>query len=325
LSKSLVMRLKRTVIGSFPRLDEDDMKAFDAAVALQKRFGIDILSDGEQRGDMIVYLARAIPGLAVKNNMPKVVGKVTPPEHPEKVHKVADYFTLKKRYPDVTFKVTLTGPTTLAISCGSKGMTKDYKTYVDFELTKDIADALKAIVKPLIDSKAYVQIDEPIISQGFRDLKERIQLIDYVLDGADPSLCSTHICGWLGRQKVFQELVKLENLTVLSHAFSALQEIENIELLDRALFEDHGKKLGAGVISVSPLNEKDIETPEIVAKRIKTIVDIIGEENIAYVHPDCGLGATRKEYVEGILDGFYQGSNLYETQDLPSTNHGILR
>jgi len=307
------MRLRRTVIGSFPRLAEDDESAFGSAVALQRKYGIDLLSDGEQRGDMIIYLARAIPGLAVQGNVPRVVGKISPPEHPEKVHKVADYFALKKKYPELTFKTTLTGPTTLAISCGSKGLSKDYRSYVDFSLTKDLAEAVRAIAKPLIDARAYIQIDEPILSQGFRDLRERIGLMDYVLEGADPELCATHICGWLGRQPVLQELARLENLSVLSHAFSALQEKENVKLLSRQLFEESGKRLGAGVISVSPIHDCDIETPETVAKRIETISNIVGEENIAFLHPDCGLGATKKEYVEGILDAFQRGCNLYES------------
>lgn len=306
------MRFSRTVIGSFPRLAEDDEKAFDAAVALQRKYGIDLLSDGEQRGDMILYLARAIPGLAVQDGIPKVVGKISPPENPKKVQKVADYFMLREKYPDVKFKVTLTGPTTLAISCGSKGLSKDYKSYVDFSLTEDIAEAVKTIAKPLIEANAYIQIDEPILSQGFRDLKERIRLMDYILEGADPQLCATHICGWLGRQPVLQELSKLENITVLSLAFSALQEKENVKLLSRKLFEESGKKLGAGVISVSPIHENDIETPETVARRIETIARIVGEENIAFLHPDCGLGATRKEYVEGILDAFRKGCDLYD-------------
>jgi methionine synthase II (cobalamin-independent) len=308
------MRLKRTVIGSFPRLAEDDEKAFELAVALQRKYGIDLLSDGEQRGDMIVYLARTIPGLAVQGNVPKVVGKVSPPEHPEKVHKVADYFALRKKYPDLTFKVTLTGPTTLAISCGSKGLSKDYRSYVDFSLTQDIAEALKAIARPLIKARAYIQIDEPILSQGFRDLRERIGLIDYVLEGADPERCATHICGWLGRQPVLQELAKLENVSVLSHAFSALQEKENVKLLSQSLFEDSGKKLGAGVISVSPIHDYDIETPESVASRIDNIASIVGEDNIAFLHPDCGLGATRKEYVERIMHAFQTGCELYESR-----------
>ena len=308
------MRLRRTVIGSFPRLADDDENAFDSAIALQRKHGIDLFSDGEQRGDMIIYLARAIPGLAVQNNLPKVVGKISPPDNPQKVHKITDYFMLKKKYPDISFKVTLTGPTTLAISCGSKGLSKDYKSYVDFSLTKDIAEAVKAIARPLIDAKAHIQIDEPILSQGFRDIKERIGLIDYVLEGADPELCATHICGWLGRQPVLQELAKLENLTVLSHAFSALQEKENMKLLSRRLFEDGGKKLGAGVISVSPIHEYDIEKPETVDKRIDAIAEIVGEENIAFLHPDCGMGATRKEYVDGILDAFHKGCELYESR-----------
>ncbi|MDH4123304.1 MAG: hypothetical protein OEV21_04410 [Thermoplasmata archaeon] len=305
------MRIPRTVIGSFPKLRDDDIEAIDAVIALQKKFGVDIFTDGEQRGDMIIYLARAIPGLSVENKMPIVSGKVSPPEDPREVHKVADYFMLRKKYPDIKFKVTLTGPTTLAISCGSKKLSKDYRSYVDFKLTEDIAYAIKEIVRPLREAKAFVQIDEPILSQGFRDLKERIRLMDLILEGCDPNLCSTHVCGWLGRQPVLQELSKLENLTVLSHAFSAGEEIKNFDLLDRALFEDNGKKLGAGVISVSPIGAEDIERPEKVSERLASMVKKMGIENIAYSHPDCGLGATRREFVEGILESFYKGTELY--------------
>lgn len=76
------MTLVKTVIGSFPRLDDDDLRAFDKAIALEKRNGIDLFSDGEQRGDMIFYLAQSIPGLAVENGVPIVSGKITPPEDP---------------------------------------------------------------------------------------------------------------------------------------------------------------------------------------------------------------------------------------------------
>jgi len=307
------MKIPRTVIGSFPRLNDDAIKAIDAAIALQKKNGIDLFSDGEQRGDMIVYLARAIPGLAVENGLPIVAGKIFPPEDPMKIHKVADYFMLHKRYPAFKFKVTLTGPTTLALSCGSHRISKDYKNYVDFKLTADLAEAIKVIVKPLREAKAFIQIDEPIMSQGFRDLKERIALLDYILEGCNPHLCATHICGWLGRQPVFQELAKLKNIEVLSHAFSSGQEIENQKLLNKSLFEDNGKKLGAGIISVSPLSIDKIEKPNIVAERLNHIIDLVGIDNIAFVHPDCGLGATRPEFVEGIMQNFYEGTKLFES------------
>jgi methionine synthase II (cobalamin-independent) len=306
------MKLTRTVIGSFPRLRDGDLKSFDEVVAMQKRCGITLFSDGEQRGDMIFYLAQSIPGLAVENGSPIVEGKISPPDDPMKVHKVADYFLLSKRHKDVKFKVSLTGPTTLAIGCGSKKIKGGYRNYIDPALCQDLALALKEIVKPLAKAKAFIQIDEPFFSQGFRDLKDRIQLIDQILEGYPRELCSIHVCGWLGRQPVLQELARLENVEVLSHGFSAGQEKGNFELLDRSLFEDGGKKLGAGIISVSPIKKEDIEVPKTVSERLASIADRVGIENIGFVHPDCGLRATRADLVEGILTNFGKGVDLFE-------------
>jgi len=304
------MSFVKTVIGSFPRFEGSDEKAFDQAVKLQKRYGIDLLSDGEQRGDMIFYLAQSIPGLAVENGHPIVSGKISPPADPLKVHKVADYFMLSKKYPDVTFKASLTGPTTLAIGCGSKRIASGYRNYVDPALTTDLAAALKESIQPLRKAGAHLQIDEPFLSQGFRDLAERIRLIDDILEGYPRELCSIHVCGWLGRQPVLQELAKLENVEILSHAFSSGQEVENLKLLKKSLFEENGKKLGAGIISVSPLKKDDIEQPKTVSKRLATIVSKIGADNIGFVHPDCGLRATRADLVEGILRNFSKGAEI---------------
>jgi methionine synthase II (cobalamin-independent) len=301
------MKFVKTVIGSFPRFAGGDLEAFDATVKLQKRYGIDLLSDGEQRGDMIFYLAQSIPGLAVENGAPIVSGKISPPDDPLKVHKVADYFLLSKKYPDAKFKVSLTGPTTLAIGCGSKKIKSGYRNYVDPALTTDLAAALKEAIQPLRKARALLQIDEPFLSQGFRDLADRIRIIDDILEGYPRELCSIHVCGWLGRQPVLQELAKLENLEVLSHAFSSGQEVENLKLLKKPLFEDNGKKLGAGIISVSPLKKEDIESPETVSQRLKKIASKVGADNIGFVHPDCGLRATRADLVEGILKNFSKG------------------
>ena len=104
------MKLLRTVIGSFPRLREDDREAIDAVVALQREHHIDLLSDGEQKGDMIAYFARQISGLAIENDFPIVVGKISPPEDPLSFQKIVDYHYVRDKYPDLDFKVTLTGP-----------------------------------------------------------------------------------------------------------------------------------------------------------------------------------------------------------------------
>ncbi|MBS7623013.1 hypothetical protein KEJ39_04985, partial [Candidatus Bathyarchaeota archaeon] len=56
------MSLRKTVVGSFPRLPFGIDQAIRAVIDLQLQAGMDIVSDGEQRADMITYF-KEIPGL----------------------------------------------------------------------------------------------------------------------------------------------------------------------------------------------------------------------------------------------------------------------
>ena len=311
------MRITRALVGGFPRLDSEIDSAIDASIKLQLRHGIDILSDGDQRGDMISYYSKDIPGLGTEGSFSIVSGKVRPPSDVMEVQKVKDFLMLKKKHPNMKFKVSVVGPTTMALVCGSKKIVRGYKNYVDFSLASDIAAALKEVVSPLADMKAFIQIDEPFFSQGMRDLRERIRLIDGILEGCDRSLCSVHVCGFLGRQPLLQELARLENVGTLSHAFSIDRDKEkdNLTLLRREIFEDSDKKLAAGIISVSARTAKDVERPQTVARRLRTIVDRIGLDNLAYVTPDCYLRALDKELVDDVLTGFTKGTDIFEKDE----------
>jgi 5-methyltetrahydropteroyltriglutamate--homocysteine methyltransferase len=311
------MRITRALVGGFPRLDSEIDRAIDASIKLQLRHGIDILSDGDQRGDMISYYSKDIPGLGTEGSFSIVSGKVRPPSDVMEVQKVKDFLMLKKKHPNMKFKVSVVGPTTMALVCGSRKIVRGYKNYVDFSLASDIAAALKEIVSPLAEMKALIQIDEPFFSQGLRDLRERIRLIDGILEGCDRSLCSVHVCGFLGRQPLLEELARLENVGTLSHAFSIDRDKEkdNLTLLRREIFEDSDKKLAAGIISVSARVTKDVERPQTVARRLRTIVDRIGLDNLAYVTPDCYLRALDKELVDDVLTGFTKGTDIFEKNE----------
>ena len=311
------MRITRALVGGFPRLDSEIDSAIDASIKLQLRHGIDILSDGDQRGDMISYYSKDIPGLGTEGSFSIVSGKVRPPSDVMEVQKVKDFLMLKKKHPNMKFKVSVVGPTTMALVCGSKKIVRGYKNYVDFSLASDIAAALKEIVSPLADMKAFIQIDEPFFSQGMRDLRERIRLIDGILEGCDRSLCSVHVCGFLGRQPLLQELARLENVGTLSHAFSIDRDKEkdNLTLLRREIFEDSDKKLAAGIISVSARTAKDVERPQTVARRLRNIVDRIGLDNLAYVTPDCYFRALDKELIDDVLTGFTKGTDIFEKDE----------
>jgi methionine synthase II (cobalamin-independent) len=103
-----------------------------------------------------------------------------------------------------------------------------------------------------------------------------------------------HLCGTITK-KLYDELLELE-FPVLSFGFSGQAESKNLEVVSRESLEENNKKLGVGFI----LNT-ELEDLQVTGKRLKNIVEKVGMENIAYLHPDCGFGSTKPELIEPIL------------------------
>jgi methionine synthase II (cobalamin-independent) len=307
-----MLKIPLTTIGSFFRFDEDLQKSIDIAIEFQKSYGIDIFSDGEQRADMINYFAEAFEGLSVETGIPIIQDKIVLSKEPKQFSKVKDLEYIKSKNPDLDIKIAVTGPTTLGMSCGSKKIDGYYKNITDPSLYEDITLALTPIVKALIERGARVQIDEPFLSQGFRDLDFRVELLDTIGQGLPPNLMSVHVCGYIGRYGVLDRLLQLQNYSVLSFAFAGKKEKGNIDFIDLKSFEKNDKKLGAGCISVTPLFKEEVDTEELVTNKISEIVEKIGVSNIAYIHPDCGFKATRKELVPNIMRNLKKGVNSFQ-------------
>ena len=303
--------MRTTTIGSLYRFREDDLHgSIDAAVAFQEDLGLDLVTDGEQRTDMVSYFAESLSGLAVESGMPMITGSIGLKADAKEFSKVKDLAYIRSRQADKPIKVAITGPTTLGMTCGSRGVGPDYDGLLDFRLYEDIAAALAPIAKELATLGGHVQIDEPFLSQGYRDLKERVALLDIIASEVPRERASVHVCGNIGRFGVLEHLLGLENVSVLSFGFAGRQERPNISVLRGEGFESADKKLGAGCIAVTPLSEDEVDGPESVAALLKDIAGRVGDDRIAYAHPDCGLRATRKSLVPIILDNFRAGVRL---------------
>jgi len=300
-----------TTIGSLPKFGEDLDESLFQSTEFQLSHGIDLLTDGEQRTDMVSYFAQSLGGLGVQNGVPVITGRVSLSGGAGDFSKVKDLQRLRSRFPDKEFKVAITGPTTLGMTCASRKIESHYRDLSDFRLYEDIAEALAPIAKALADGGAHVQIDEPFLSQGYRDLPERVRLLDVVAGDLPRERTSVHVCGFVGRFGVVNHLLELSRVSVLSFAFAGRTEESNILHIERAAFEDHGKRLGAGCISVTPMSRDEVNTPEQVRALLSNICGRIGRENVAYAHPDCGLRATKKELVPVILENMLAGLTLF--------------
>ena len=271
--------LATTVVGSYPVVKGGGLMSFldplrtavETAVGDQLAAGIDIISDGQVRGDMIGAFASHLPGIRDQ----EVIGRIHPAAGPITV---ADTKYAISRAPKV--KGIITGPTTLAH--GLHISTPMYRNKE--EMVPDIAAALLAEARALEASGiALLQIDEPILSTGIADLNVAKQAIDMITSGLRTPVC-LHVCGNLGN--ILDELLKY-NVNVFDFEFA--NNPANLDLLSRR--DLNGRMIGYGCVDSTT---DRIESTAEIRKRIEKGVEIF-DPKIMLIDPDCGLRMRTRE------------------------------
>jgi 5-methyltetrahydropteroyltriglutamate--homocysteine methyltransferase len=304
------MLIEKTVIGSFPKLRSPLEAALREVVELQLRYGVDLITDGEQRANMIQYFEQ-IPGTEKVGSGLRIVGKINPlkPDKLDEFYKIKDNITvqsmLKGMRKQAKTKITLTGPMTLGTIIASTDINSAAENYdLDQEETlfTDFSNALLPIVDKALSVGAYVQVDEPSLSTGQVNVKTAEKILgDFSrrlpTDSIKEEKVSCHVCGSIRSVAGLYDALLGLDIPILSFGFSGEAERENFDVVSKASLEQHGKKLGAGFIS-----NVIVEEDGVILERLRRIVEIAGRENIRYIHPDCGFGLTRLEKVRLILE-----------------------
>ena len=265
--------LATTVVGSYPvvrgggllSLLDPLRPSVEIAVADQIAAGIDIISDGQVRGDMIRAFTAQLPGIRGQ----EVIGKVQPASAPITVRDTK-YALSKARM----VKGIITGPTTLAH--GLHISTPMYRN--KGELALDLAAAL--VVEAMSLEAAGVtllQIDEPIFSTGIADLSVGKQAIEMITNTLHVPTCM-HVCGDLS--EVIDDLLKIQ-VGVLDFEFS--KNPANIALVSSR--ELSGRMVGFGCVD-STTDAVD-SVPEI-KERIEKGIEAFGARALL-LDPDCGM------------------------------------
>ena len=271
--------LATTVVGSYPVVKGSGLRslfdplhtAVETAVADQIAAGIDIISDGQVRGDMILAFASKLPGIKGQ----EVIGKVQPASGPITV---GDTKYALAKAPKV--KGIITGPTTLAH--GLHISTPMYRNKE--ELALDLAAALVPEAKALeAAGVTLLQIDEPIFSTGMADLAIGKQAIEIITTALRIPTCM-HVCGNLGN--VLDEILKF-NVNVLDFEFS--NNPANLDLLSRR--DLAGRMIGYGCVDSSI---DKIESVAEIKKRIEKGIEIF-DPRIMLLDPDCGMRMRSRE------------------------------
>ena len=301
--------LKKTVIGSFPRIHHSLDDSIKGIIDLQLANKIDIISDGEQRHDMVGYFHQ-IPGLIDEKGKLCIGKKIQSLDEINKFEKISDFIFssdyIKKLGSDVLIKTALTGPITLGMTCAMNGIKSYYASVMDIRIYEDISLAIQPIIIKLLELGAFVQIDEPGLSGGFMRPEIAIKIINNMLEKSIEKekwqdKLSMHVCGSISRvNNLFDNLLDL-NTPVLSLAFSGNIEKENLKIISKKDIEKASKKIGFGCIGTQVSKINDVDSDIEIIKRLKEISRLIDLDNVAYVHPDCGLRNNSIDVVERIL------------------------
>lgn len=266
-----------TVIGSYPfKYDQLGKDAILRSVQDQLEAGIDLVSDGQTRFDMIEYFARNIEGYTfdARSYIRGKIGKGMPDLL------LSDLEAARELTPHV--KGIITGPVTLVFSSRMKGV---YGGYRDENVYLDTARALLDIARALEQQGAeWIQIDEPYLSVG-----APMEIAGKAIESIAVNLkvpVALHVCGKV--VPVIEKLADLKGVTLLSHGFMGE---DNLSVLHNEKLISSDKCLGLGCIDTKNPRIEDVGE---IRDLIKTALDKLPQDRLV-IHPDCGLRSLDRE------------------------------
>jgi 5-methyltetrahydropteroyltriglutamate--homocysteine methyltransferase len=60
------------------------------------------------------------------------------------------------------------------------------------------------------------------------------------------------------------------------------------------------------------IKSTEVETPELIAKRLEHAAKVLGENRIRYIHPDCGFWMLKRSIANAKIRVLTAGRNLFE-------------
>jgi len=290
-------------------LDEIHDLAVKAAIKDQEVAGVDIVSDGELRRDnMIDHFALRLPGVQIDHASKRFYydfyDSAVRARMPTASLGLVEELRFLRRFTDRRAKLSVTGPHSLV----KRIRNEFYPSEEAFAL--DIARIMNLELRELVKAGATdIQIDEPYYSGFPEDLPWGVRAINALVEGVEAHL-SLHVCygnrygkpSWEGTYRYLFPAVLEARVEQLTLEFGRRGE-EDVQVFKEF---DARFTLGLGVIDVKT---NDVETPAIVAERIRKALEIVPVERLA-VNPDCGLLHVPREVAFAKLCAMVEGTRI---------------
>jgi len=293
-----------------PYLEEAQDDATRIAVQDMERAGVNVITDGEMRRESYSNrFATALegvdldnPGVALdrtghENPVPRVVGAIRR-RGPVEVRDVEFLRSITERW----IKITVPGPFTMT----QQAQNDHYSD--DRSLALAYAEAVNEELRDLKAAGAdVVQIDEPYLQARPEPAKEyAIDAINRALDGIEGETV-LHTCfGYAhivhDRPSGYPFLAELANCAASQLSLEAAQPN-----LDPEALRAFGDK--TVVLGVLDLGAVEVETPQVVADRIRKALAVVGPEKLV-VAPDCGMKYLPRDRAFRKLQAMVEGARI---------------
>jgi len=316
-----------TVVGSYPVYIKKEMSrkekilsslgvhdhckmAIQHAVESQLIAGIDIISDGQVRGEMVEVFTKNTPGFKIEENTCTITSKIS--KHHKSIGasdlklaikymnnflKNSDFTDEEKAKKGV--KGIVTGPCTIVQSSKLGPVYKDKNTAI-LDMAYVLCDECISLEKA---GAKMIQIDEPYISTGLIDMNTAKKAIDIIADELTIPV-AIHSCGDI--KSVFKDIIGF-NVDIIDCEFAG--HLSNLDVL--AKYADNlkhsNKKIGLGVVDTK---KPAIDSVDDIAKIIEKGISIMGEKNL-YIDPDCGMRLFSDDVAFSKLKIMVEGIKLF--------------
>jgi len=293
-----------------PLLQQAQDDATLLAIRDMERAGIDIISDGEIRRESYSNrFATALAGMDLDNpglmlgrtgrvnHVPRVVGPI------RRLYPVeARDVEFLRRNTDRRIKITVPGPFTITHQA------QDDYYHDEKALALDIAAAVNEEIKDLQAAGAdVVQIDEPYLQARPQQAKVYgVEVINRALEGIEGTT-ALHLCfGYAAivpdRPGQYAFLPELRDSVAKQISIEAAQPDLDLSVLRQL----SGKTIILGVLN---LGDMQVETPEMVAGRIRAALEYVEPERLILA-PDCGMKYLPRDVAFGKLCAMVEGARM---------------
>ena len=326
--------IKTKVVGSYPipswlSTNPSTPTLRDAIMVVlktQELAGIDLISDGElsrfdvshpQTNGMIDYFIRPMGGIsstitredlanfAAEQRMgfrTQPAGVVESAVTEGTLNLPRDWQFFKGLSPATTM-FTFTAPYMLA-------RTLIDRHYGDIrQLTMDIAEVLRKQVESI--DAPVIQMDEAHLTGHAEDAEWAHEPFNHALSGIRGEK-SLHLCfGNYGGQSIqkgyWKDLMPFLNKLDVDHLVLEFAR-RGYDELDAFKELKPETKLGVGVVDIK---DNEVESTEVIAKRIENAVNVLGMERIKWVHPDCGFWMLPRSVADRKMAALVAGRDAY--------------